>query len=67
MDRLIRALFVTDGRVTSGKVCEFCFLHITLGDTLDCEASIGKGECGLERLFPVWGTMAGKVHPFVFA
>ena len=67
MVRLFRAHFVTVGRVNSGEVCEFGSMQITLGDTLDCEASVGKGECGLERLFPVWGTMAGKVHPFVFA
>ena len=48
IDYLVRTLFVSDGRVTSGEIREFRILQIALDDALDREVSVVESKCRLE-------------------
>ena len=67
MDHLVRALFVSDSRMTRREIRKFRILQIAPDNPLDCKLSVVQSKCGLERLFRIWETMTRKVDPFIFA
>lgn len=65
MDPFIRTLFAPDRAMTRGKVRKLRILQVTTNEAMNSEVSVRENERGLERLFLVQETIAGKMNPLV--